>query len=59
MNREGFPNKPFLKQKVKRVEERLVKDSAQKAQIEKTLKEYNKKNSTTTTTTITKTANLT
>jgi hypothetical protein len=53
INREAFPDKPLSKWRAKRVEERLAKDEAWKAWIDKSVKEHNEKNGTT------KTANIT
>ncbi|KAJ5369326.1 uncharacterized protein N7496_009086 [Penicillium cataractarum] len=44
INREAFPDKPALRWKVKRVEERLSKDEAWKTWIEKMVKDHNEKN---------------
>ncbi|KAJ5359242.1 uncharacterized protein N7496_011655 [Penicillium cataractarum] len=44
INREAFPDKPVLRWKVKRVEERLSKDEAWKTWIDKMVKDHNEKN---------------
>jgi hypothetical protein len=41
VNREAFLDKYVSKEKLKRIEDRLVKDEAWKAWIEKMVKEYN------------------
>ncbi|KAJ5910724.1 uncharacterized protein N7473_000027 [Penicillium subrubescens] len=54
INRDAYPEKEVIKEKAKRVEERLAKDPGWKAWIEKAIKEHNEKNGITT-----KTANIT